>query len=64
MGLVKPTEKHVGVGKAAGANAIKANNQPYLIEIKAHEMRRLVWLIGAEALCSGQLEGGHRQLIL
>lgn len=50
MGLVNPTEKHVGVWKAAGANAIKVDDQPYLIEIKAHEMRRLVRLIGVLSL--------------
>lgn len=47
-GLVKPTEKHVGVGKAAGASAIKVDNQPYLIEIQAPEMRRIVQLKGGK----------------
>lgn len=47
-GLVKSTEQHVGVWKAAGASAIRVDDQPCLIEIKAHEMRRLVRLIGGK----------------
>ncbi|KAF5907430.1 Uncharacterized protein DAT39_002894 [Clarias magur] len=44
-GFSKANRKDVGVLKAAGMNTIKVDNRPFLIEIKANEMRKLVWLI-------------------
>lgn len=64
-GFRKVNRKAVGVLKASGVNTIKVDDRPFLIEIKAHEIRKLVWLIRELSVWKpDKLVGGHRHPIL